>query len=231
MGTALPSDLGGYKYTAFGKLLPADAGTPAPELPDYQTGDAVAFEQPLRWQGRWYSELGGGTYDVRARQWSPGLGAFLSADEMGFLTPTGTLWSWPGQGPTMRSDPSGRWGILGGFEGSAQFTAVFSAFASGFWGFGSSGSAIVKGIGTGIGFPPAAGAGPFVGFFTGDAKEYAGASTLYLGGGEGLGIQGGIIMGNGGHWGLQLWGGAVAGSPVWFGISSIGSKTSCTFKK
>ena len=101
----LSSDLGGYRYSAFGKLKPPDAGTPLPT--------ALYEEQPLRWQGRWWNETAGnivasGTYDFRARTWSPQLGSFLQADELGFLTATGTLWSWPGQNPTGLRDRTGR---------------------------------------------------------------------------------------------------------------------------
>jgi len=86
------TDLGGYRYTAFGKQVEASAG----------------IEQPLRWQGRLYTALAGGMYDVRARQWSPQLGVFLSADEFQYLTTRGTLWSWPGQNPVRWRDASGR---------------------------------------------------------------------------------------------------------------------------
>ncbi len=92
----LPTDLGGYKYTAFGKGLPADAGTPAPYL-----------VQPLRWQARWI-DGDTGNYDFRNRVWSPDLAAFLSPDEFRYLSGTGTLWSWPGQNPMRWRDPSGR---------------------------------------------------------------------------------------------------------------------------
>ena len=97
----LPTDLGGYKYTAFGRLLPPDAGTPAP------TALGQALSQPIRWQGRWFEEETG-LYDFRNRVWSPELGAFLSPDEFGYLTGTGSLWSWPGQNPIRWRDPSGR---------------------------------------------------------------------------------------------------------------------------
>src|SRR3984957_19488087 len=60
------NDLGGYRYSAFGIGYPADAGTPA-----------AAIQQPLQWKARWASSLAGGVYDVRARQWSPGMAAFL----------------------------------------------------------------------------------------------------------------------------------------------------------
>jgi hypothetical protein len=49
---ALGNDLGGYRYTAFGELYPADATTPAPVI-----------DQPLQWKGRWFSPLAG--WDLR----------------------------------------------------------------------------------------------------------------------------------------------------------------------
>ena len=91
------SDAGGYRYSAFGELYAADAGTPG-----------AAVEQPLRWKGRWYSEFAGGMYDVRARWWSPELGSFLSIDEFRYQDATSTLWGWPNQNPTRYADPSGR---------------------------------------------------------------------------------------------------------------------------
>ena len=63
-------------------------------------------------------------YDMRARQWAPELGTFLSVDEYAFHDARGTLWSWPHQNPIRYSDPSGHdeafpvaaviLGILGG---------------------------------------------------------------------------------------------------------------------
>ena len=91
------SDAGGYRYSAFGELYAADAGTPG-----------AAVEQPLRWKGRWYSEFAGGRYDVRARWWSPELGSFLSIDEFAYHDATSTLWGWANQSPTRFADPSGR---------------------------------------------------------------------------------------------------------------------------
>jgi RHS repeat-associated protein len=102
--TEPPGDLGGYRYTAFGQLQPADDGTPYPSL------GGQPYEQMLRWQGRPFINLAGGLYDFRARTWSPELGAFLELDSFGYLTPTGTLWSWPGQNPFGYRDPSGREG-------------------------------------------------------------------------------------------------------------------------
>jgi len=103
-GAALASDLGGYRFTAFGRAVAADAGTPAPVV------DGVSFAQPLRWQGRWL-DTATGIYDVRNRQWAPELGAFLSADEFEFLGTSGTLWSWPGENPMKWRDLFGRDGV------------------------------------------------------------------------------------------------------------------------
>ena len=50
----------------------------------------------------------GGTYDVRARQWSPELGVFLSVDEFRYHSKRTTLWGWPGQNPMRFRDPRGR---------------------------------------------------------------------------------------------------------------------------
>jgi RHS repeat-associated protein len=95
------ADLGGYEYAAFGAQVAPDAGTPAP-------GGLLA-EQPWRWKGRWWSPRGGaaGTYDVRARTWSPELGVFLSIDEFAYHDARSTLWAWPGQNPYRWSDPTG----------------------------------------------------------------------------------------------------------------------------
>ncbi len=97
----LGNDLGGYRYTAFGEAYPADAGTPAPLI-----------DQPLQWKARWFSPLAGGIYDVRAREWSPGLGLFMSIDEYQYDKGTalglrGSMWSWAGQSPARYADPSG----------------------------------------------------------------------------------------------------------------------------
>jgi RHS repeat-associated protein len=127
IGHTILSDLGGYKYTAFGRQLPPDAGTPA------TTSRSNEFEQPLRWQARMFFPLAGGIYDFRSRVWSPELGAFLEADEFGFLTRTGTLWSWPGQNPLRWRDPSGRNPLLlpvagGLLEGAGLGLAFGSVF-------------------------------------------------------------------------------------------------------
>jgi len=85
------ADLGGYRYSAFGKTLE----------------DTAAIDQPLRWKGRWFSPIAGGIYDVRARQWSPELGAFLSVDEFRYHSAKTTLWGWPGMSPVRLGDPQG----------------------------------------------------------------------------------------------------------------------------
>ncbi len=87
------SPLGGYRYTAFGKTAE----------------DTTTFAQPLRWKGRWHSVVGGTElYDVRARQWSPELGVFLSVDDYQFHDGKTTLWGWPSQSPIRDKDPFGR---------------------------------------------------------------------------------------------------------------------------
>jgi RHS repeat-associated protein len=91
-------DQGGYSYSAFGKLLRGSD-------PGALNGGVPLFG----WQGkRVLSTQQPNLYDSRARVWSADLGAFLQPDEYVFLTPTGTLWSWPGQNPFRYRDPSGR---------------------------------------------------------------------------------------------------------------------------
>ena len=103
------ADLGGYRYTAFGQTFAADAQTPAPTI-----------DQPLRWKGRWFDPAAGGVYDMRARWWSPQMGAFLSIDDFGYQDGNSTLWGWPSQNPVGLSDTSGHeaavaaWWFLGG---------------------------------------------------------------------------------------------------------------------
>ncbi len=89
-------DLGGYRYTAFGQTLE----------------DTATFNQPLRWKGRPLEVVGGvEIYDMRARQWVPELGAFLTIDEYAFHDAKSTLWGWPAQNPFSYADPAGRSGI------------------------------------------------------------------------------------------------------------------------
>ena len=89
-------DLGGYRYSAFGRTLE----------------DSTTVVQWLRFKGRWASDVAGGIYDVRARQWSPQLGAFLTIDELDEADSHSTLWGWPSQNPVAVDDPAG----LGGTE-------------------------------------------------------------------------------------------------------------------
>jgi RHS repeat-associated protein len=86
------ASLGGYRYSAFGQTLE----------------DTTSINQPLRWKARWFSNVAGGTYDMRARQWSPELGVFLTVDEFDWHSRRTTLWGWPGQSPARYRDPSGR---------------------------------------------------------------------------------------------------------------------------
>ncbi|MFO0737731.1 MAG: hypothetical protein U0270_17695 [Labilithrix sp.] len=93
-------DFGGFRYTAFGKQL--------------EDTTSLGFLQPvpeisLRWKARPLQHLGGvEVYDMRARQWVPELGAFLSIDELRFHDSRSTLWGWPRQNPLRWSDPFGR---------------------------------------------------------------------------------------------------------------------------
>jgi RHS repeat-associated protein len=101
-------DMGGYRYTAFGQTFPDDSTTPAPLI-----------DQPLRWKGRPFVNVAGGLYDMRARWWSPGMGAFLSIDQYAYHDARSTLWGWGGQNPIRWSDPTGHdvadWLISSGF--------------------------------------------------------------------------------------------------------------------
>ena len=126
----LADDMGGYRYTAFGRTIPPDAGTPSPTIPNATTGVAEPYEQPLRWQGRWFIDVAGGLYDFRARTWSPEIGAFLELDAFEFLQPTGTYWSWPGQNPLALRDPRGRIGAFVGIGAVAsQLRGVAASLA------------------------------------------------------------------------------------------------------
>jgi len=69
-----------------------------------------------------------GLYDMRARQWSPELGVFVTADEFGLLRKDSTLWGWPGQNPFRYRDPTGRdaeeWFLRNGNYVAAGVAAV-----------------------------------------------------------------------------------------------------------
>jgi RHS repeat-associated protein len=98
-------DLGGYRYSAFGRTLESTV------VNDTITPGLTVDAQPLRWKGMWrYQVAGTELYDARARLWSPALGSFLSVDEFVFHDRNSTLWGWPNQNPIRYSDPSGRCG-------------------------------------------------------------------------------------------------------------------------
>jgi RHS repeat-associated protein len=142
------SDLGGYRYTAFGQTYPSDSTTPWP------TG---AASLPVRWKGRWllYStNLGTASavelYDMRARVWWPQGGVFVSVDDFAYADGTGTVWAWPGQNPYRWSDPSGHFAwVLAGAAGGAVIGAGLSLATQLYDGqcinWGSVGQAAVKG--------------------------------------------------------------------------------------
>ena len=67
--------------------------------------EQAAIQDTLRSKGRWHSNIAGGVYDVRARQWAPEIGVFASIDEYTFHDERGTLWAWPGQNPPRFGDP------------------------------------------------------------------------------------------------------------------------------
>jgi RHS repeat-associated protein len=77
---------------------------------------AAASDPRLRWKGRPFLSVGGGVYDMRARWWSPRLGAFLAADNFGYFDQRSTLWGWGNQNPRKWSDPTGRcpWCVAAG---------------------------------------------------------------------------------------------------------------------
>jgi RHS repeat-associated protein len=88
------ADLGGYRYSAFGKTLE----------------NTASVDQVLRWKGRPRDVIGDlEIYDMRARTWVPEMGVFLSVDAFAFHDARTTLWGWPGQNPVRYSDPSGHY--------------------------------------------------------------------------------------------------------------------------
>jgi RHS repeat-associated protein len=121
------ADLGGYRYSAFGKTL-EDTVVRAP----VPTSIIGAPEQPLRWKGMWRFDVNGTElYDARARLWAPELGTFLSIDEFQYANRTTTLWGWPGQSPVRYADPSGRCGwVCAGIAVVAVGVAYGYIFAS-----------------------------------------------------------------------------------------------------
>jgi RHS repeat-associated protein len=119
------SDLGGYRYSAFGKQRPPTASTPLPIVGIYP------ISQPFRWQGRWALNDAATIYDFRSRFWSTELGAFLQPDAFQYLGRTGTLWSWPGQNPFRWRDPYGMFAVPGPDPVSASIFAFLAGWQIG----------------------------------------------------------------------------------------------------
>ena len=181
------ADLGGYRYTAFGQTETGNSATPTPSI-----------DQPLRWKGRWFVNVAGGLYDVRARWWSPQLGAFLSVDEFAYHDRHSTLWGWPRQNPLRWSDPSGRWGFAFGGTGSAEWgigPGIGAAFTGGFY-IGSAGFGAFNTLtSTPVAVSGSVGVGFAIGFYYGDTP--GGSSTqVSVSGGDGL--LGSASVGNSG---------------------------------
>ena len=110
---ATGADLGGYRYTAFGNAFASDAGTPA-----------ATIDQPLRWKGRPFLNVAGGLYDMRARWWSPQMGAFLAIDRYAYQDPSSTLWGWPAQNPIRYADRRGHDGWALAFEAAPEIGPI-----------------------------------------------------------------------------------------------------------
>lgn len=153
------ADLGGYRYTAFGNAFAADATTPA-----------ATIDRPLRWKGRPFVNVAGGLYDMRARWWSPQMGAFLAIDRYAYQDPRSTLWGWPGQNPIRWADPTGH---------------------------DAAGTAIGASIGGGIGGSIGGGLGAAGGFVVGIPTEPGEVATIPAGaiGGFGAGAGFGALVG------------------------------------
>jgi len=120
------ADMGGYRYSGFGKTYAADVACNSTE----PCTPAAAIDQPLRWKGRPFTGAAGGLYNMRARWWSPRLGVFLSMDALRYHDARSTLWGWPGQNPVRWSDPSGRCPTCLIAEGGAVVGAVAYAFTA-----------------------------------------------------------------------------------------------------
>jgi RHS repeat-associated protein len=151
------TDLGGYRYTAFGKTLE----------------NTATVDQPMRWKARWVSPTTG-LYDVRARQWAAGVGVFVQIDEYYFYRSPATFWSWPGQNPAMRRDPYGRGDLgllVGGTVGGAFGTVAGFVFGGG-TALVTTGPAVV------ITGPPAAFYGGAAGAFIGTAAGAVAGSAI-----------------------------------------------------
>ena len=161
-------DYGGYRYTAFGQTV---EDTATSQLA------ALNLENRLRWKGRPRQVFGGTeVYDMRARQWAPELGTFLSVDEYAFHDARSTLWGWPGQNPLRYADPSGH---------DAYGTAI--------------GAGIGGLLGARAGFVIGGGAG-LAGLAGGPAVVVTVPAGAYAGAGAGL-AAGGLI---GAYWGNRI---------------------------
>jgi hypothetical protein len=159
------NDQGGYRYTAFGQAFPADGTTLAP-----------AISQPLQWKGRPFVNAAGGIYDMRARFWSPQMGAFLTIDQYAYQDANSTLWGWPGQSPVV-GDPSGHFGVLGIVAGLVS--GAVGGYITGGWQGAALGGLV----------------GGWIGFATPEFSSEVGAAlgTAFFGG---LGSAAGQIAGN-----------------------------------
>ena len=138
-----------------------------------------------------------GVYDMRARWWSPRLGAFLQADKFAYVDANSTLWGWGNQNPTRWSDPSGNCpacvgaavGAVAGFVGGAVGGSIGAAFNAPIsQGFGAYIAAVNAGGWQGAieGAEAGAGAGGLAGLV-----DALGAAASSAGAGAGAGVGAG----------------------------------------
>ncbi len=111
--------------------------------------DHFASGRRFRWKGRWWNEASR-TVDMRAREWSPELGVFLSIDGLGYFDTKSTLWGWPEQNPLRYSDPSGNCpgcigALIGGIGGGVGY--ALSAPTNLSWGAFMGGALQAMGVG------------------------------------------------------------------------------------
>ena len=111
----LGNDLAGIATRRSGRSTPR---TPTPR--------AVALRSRCSGRGDGLATLAGGIYDVRARQWSPGMGVFLQVDEFEMHDRRSTLWGWPHMNPIRTRDPSGK-------GDPAQLDACLASCEEAFW--------------------------------------------------------------------------------------------------
>ncbi|HEY6558770.1 MAG TPA: hypothetical protein VI072_15910 [Polyangiaceae bacterium] len=202
-----PSDFGGYEYTAFGKLVPeSESGVPLPHYRLQPSDNDNDFDQPLRWQGR--LTFGGDFYDFRARVWSPELGSFLQPDEFGYVTPTGTLWSWPGQNPYRWRDPTGR--MIHMPQQTQDDLQLYSAASA--WLFQNAASQFNSGAYASAALDFAAGIATGIAWFSAIPNPFGGAGVVF--GPAGAGAQVGACAAKAlpaGSFNVPSW----AGYPSW----------------